>query len=93
MALVRGQEYWFITDTEFNALLRLSTANPDHDIFDDVYTAFIGNSVTVNNHTYYYASVSSLSLEDDELGELYEEDITLDLQLFLSMATLHLSAT
>ena len=93
MALVRGQEYWFITDTEFNALLRLSTANPDHDIFDDVYTAFIGNSVTVNNHTYYYAPVSSLSLEDDELGELYEEDITLDLQLFLSMATLHLSQT
>ena len=94
MALDRGQEYWFITDTEFDALYRLSTANPDHDIFDDVYAAFIGNSVTVNGHTFYYALASSVpSLSDDQSEELYEAEITLDYKVFLSMATLDLQYT
>lgn len=94
MALVRGQAYYFLTKAEFLALQNLSTANPDHDIFDDVYAAFNGNSVVLNGETYYYAAVSSLSsLTDDDLDELYGGSITLDYQLFLSMATLHLSQT
>lgn len=92
MALVRGQAYYFLTEAEFTALSTLS-ANPAENIFDTVFNAFNGNSVVLNGVTYYYAPVSSLSLEDDELGELYEEDITLDYQLFLSMATLHPSQT
>ncbi len=93
MALVRGQAYYFLTEAEFNALSTLS-ADPAQNIFDTVFNAFNGNSVVLNGVTYYYAAVSSLSsLTDDDLDDLYTESITLDYQLFLSMATLHLSQT
>lgn len=92
MALVRGQAYYFLTEAEFNALSTLS-ADPAQNIFDTVFNAFNGNSVVLNGETYYYAAVSSLSsLTDDDLDDLYTESITLDYQLFLSMATLHPSA-
>ena len=84
MALVRGQAYYFLTEAEFTALSNLSN-NPGEDIFD---------TVVINGETYYYAPVSSFpSLTDDDLDELYGGNITLDYQLFLSMATLHLSQT
>ena len=93
MALVRGQAYYYLTADEFNALSTLS-ADPAQNIFDTVFNAFNGNSVVLNGETYYYAAVSSLSsLTDDDLDDLYTESITLDYQLFLSMATLHLSQT
>ncbi len=93
MALVRGQKYYFLTEAEFNALSTLSD-NPDQNIFDTVFAAFAGNSVVINGETFYYAPESSLSsLTIDELDDLYTESITLDLQLFLSMATLHPSQT
>lgn len=93
MALVRGQAYYFLTEDEFTALSTLS-ADPAQNIFDTVFNAFNGNSVVLNGETYYYAAVSSLSsLTDDDLDDLYTESITLDYQLFLSMATLHPSAT
>ena len=93
MALVRGQAYYFLTEDEFNALSTLS-ADPAQNIFDTVFNAFNGNSVVLNGETYYYAAVSSLSsLTDDDLDDLYTESITLDYQLFLSMATLHPSQT
>lgn len=94
MALERGQAYYFLTAAEYNDLSNLSNNNPDQDIFDTVFKAFNGNSVVIDNKTYYYASVSDLlSLTDDDLDELYGGNITLDYQLFLSMATLHLSQT
>ena len=92
MALVRGQAYYFLTEDEFIALSTLS-ANPAENIFDTVFNAFNGNSVVLNGVTYYYAPVSSLSLEDDEFDDLYTESITLELHVFLSMATLELSGT
>lgn len=93
MALVRGQAYYFLTEAEFTALSNLS-ANPAENIFDTVFNAFNGNTVVINGETYYYAPVSSFpSLTDDDLDELYGGNITLDYQLFLSMATLHLSQT
>lgn len=92
MALVRGQAYYFLTEAEFTALSTLS-ADPAQNIFDTVFNAFNGNSVVLNGVTYYYAPVSSLSLTDDDLDDLYTESITLDYQLFLSMATLHPSQT
>lgn len=93
MALVRGQAYYFLTEAEFTALSNLSN-NPGEDIFDTVFAAFNGNTVVINGETYYYAPVSSFpSLTDDDLDELYGGNITLDYQLFLSMATLHLSQT
>lgn len=93
MALVRGQAYYFLTEAEFTALSTLS-ADSAQNIFDTVFNAFNGNSVVIDNKTYYYASVSDLlSLTDDDLDELYTASITLDYQLFLSMATLHPSAT
>ena len=93
MALVRGQAYYFLTADEFTALSTLS-ANAGEDIFDTVFNAFNGNSVVIDGATYYYAPVSSLSsLTDDDLDDLYTESITLDYQLFLSMATLHPSQT
>lgn len=94
MALERGQAYYFLTAAEYNDLSILSNNNPAQNIFDTVFNAFNGNSVVLNGETYYYAAVSSLSsLTDDDLDDLYTESITLDYQLFLSMATLHPSAT
>ena len=94
MALERGQAYYFLTAAEYNDLSILSNNNPDQDIFDTVFNAFNGDTVVINGATYYYAPVSSFpSLTDDDLDELYGGNITLDYQLFLSMAMLHLSQT
>ena len=94
MPLVRDNEYWFITDKEFDALYRLSRVNPDPDIFDDVYAAFVGHSVTYKGHNYFYALTSDVPpLTDEQSLDLYDAEITLDYHVFISMATLDLQYT
>ena len=95
MALERGQEYYFLTAAEYNNLSILSNDNPDVDIFDTVFKAFKeDNFVVIDGATYYYAPKSSFpTLTPSDLDDLLLESITLDSQLFLSMAKLHPSAT
>lgn len=91
MALIREQDYFFLTDTEYGLLEAAAENNPPpDDIFDTVLAAFrLGGTVVIDGHTYYYTLASNLNLNPLDENDLYEAGITLDYQVFRSMATLH----
>lgn len=95
MALIRGQDYYFLTEAEYLSLQGMMENLPD-DIFVTVFNAFNSNSggtVVIGGDTFYYTLAANLNLEPLEQYELGESGITLDYQVFRSMATLHPSQT
>ena len=96
MALIRGNDYYFLTADEYTTLQGIAGDLSNGDIFDRVFLAFTSdppNTVVIGGQTYYYTLAANLNLEPLEQYELGESGITLDYQVFRSMATLHPSDT
>ena len=87
MPLVRGYYYYFIDDTEYNALR-------DSDLDPSVFNAFSQDTITHNGIAYHYALVSDLAGFLSDIGgysDLEDLGIQMDTAQFLSMATLNLT--
>ena len=89
MSLVRGQNYFFITDAEYTAL-------GNQGVYGDIYRAFSGpgDTVMIDGTPYHYASYDSIyQYVDtfDEYGDFYDlTGVDLDYGVYLSAANITL---
>ena len=87
MSLVRGQNYFFITDAEYTAL-------GNQGVYGDIYRAFSGDTVKIDGTDYHYASYDSIFQYVDtfgEYGDFYDlTGVDLDYGVYLSAANITL---